>query len=113
MKLLCVTVLFSLLALAISMNVTWGIVDYRDRILDARDIKKGSSWLQVNTMNVTFGPYYRNISWIRVTDRVPKNKGATATLGFGGPGRNSTSIRFKSQRGEKIDSFVEIFTRFY
>lgn len=112
MKLLCVTVLFSLVALAISMNVTWGIIDYRDRRMDTRQVKVSSTWLTTHTRNETFGPYYQNITWIRVTDRVLKNKGASAVLSAGGPGRNVTSIRFKSQRGEKIDSFVEIFTRY-
>lgn len=52
----------------------------------------------------------KNITGIRVTDQVPKGKGY-ATLSNGGPGMTFVTVNFKSSRGGKIDSILEIYAK--
>lgn len=116
MKLLIVATFLVVVGFATATNSTWGFVGPYDRILHREIIKKSSSWLQKATKDIRYpSPYVTNnrtITAIKVLDRVPNGKGGTAEIYVGGVGFNYTIIHFKSQRSEKLDFELEIYSRY-
>lgn len=117
MKFYTVIAFLALVAVAVSQHqiTQWGYLSPTDTRLLYTFVTKKSSLLQVVTTEYPFPqPGQRNnrtITYIRVTDQMPRDKQGSATLTAGGIGFNSTTVRFKSSRGNKIDSILEVFVR--
>ncbi len=63
--------------------------------------------VQVNQTSLS----WRTISGIKVTDQLREDARGDVALTAGGIGFNFVNVRFKSARGEKIESILEIYGR--
>lgn len=112
MKLYIAIGVLAFLAVAHSQVTTWG--NTNDPRVLLRYIDKSSKFMQkvIEEVNITQSDInWRVITGIKVTDQLPEKKRGYAALNGGGVGMNFANIRFKSERGEKIQSILEIYAR--
>ncbi|XP_008554553.1 probable salivary secreted peptide [Microplitis demolitor] len=83
-----------------------------DRLFFQENIVKSSSWLQIVTLEKSYGVgYFNHITQVQALDQKINGNGAYATIVKGGPGTSNVTIRFKSQRSHGINFRVLIFAR--
>ncbi|XP_043253334.1 probable salivary secreted peptide [Colletes gigas] len=95
-----------------SHNLSIGYRMPGDKLVLRQNVVKTSSWMQIVTEQKTFNTsqFYR-ITLVNALDQKTNGNGAYASLTSGGPGYNSATLRFKSQRGHGINFVVEVYAR--
>nr|XP_033334143.1 probable salivary secreted peptide [Megalopta genalis] len=91
-------------------------VGYRvagDKLIYRENIIVDSSWLQVKSKTKTFNTtsLWEKITYVQALDQKTNGNGAYVSLISGGPGQNSVTLKFKSQRGHGINFVVELYGR--
>ncbi|XP_053981994.1 probable salivary secreted peptide [Hylaeus volcanicus] len=95
-----------------SHNLLLGVRKPGDRLVLRQNVVKNSSFMQIVVDEKSFNtPMYEQITAIQVLDQKTDGNGAYASIVSGGPGSNSVSLRFKSQRGHGINFIVEVYAR--
>ena len=83
---------------------------FADHLLAKEHIFKSSKILRVITDTWTYsGGPYTNITFIKALDQKDNGDGAHAAIINGGIGRNTVTLKFKSERNHGIDFMVEIY----
>lgn len=99
-------------AAAQSHNLIVGSRMPGDRLVLSQAVVKNSSWMRIVTETKTFqAPHNERITLVEALDQRTDGTGAYASILNGGPGHNSVTIRFKSQRGHGIDFVVNLYAR--
>ncbi|CAL7936464.1 unnamed protein product [Xylocopa violacea] len=95
-----------------SHNLLVGFRMPGDRIVLRQSVIKNSSWMRIVTEERTFNTSrFDRITLIQALDQKTNGNGAYASILNGGPGSNSVTMRFKSQRGHGINFVVELYAR--
>jgi hypothetical protein len=113
MKLYIAIAVLAFLAVVYSQGVTqWG--NTNDTRIHIQFITKSSKIMQkvIEEINVNQTSLnWRIISGVKVTDQLKEKNRGDVALTAGGIGFNFVNVRFKSARGEKIESILEIYGR--
>ncbi len=113
MKLYIAILVLAFLAVVHSQGVTqWGNTnDTRIHIQfvlkKSKIMRKVIEEVSVNQTSLN----WRTISGIKVTDQLKEKDRGDVALTAGGIGFNFVNVRFKSARGKKIESILEIYGR--
>lgn len=83
-----------------------------DRLSLTQTVVKDSKWMRKVIVEKTFVvPWPSTITQVEALDQKTNGNGAVASILQGGPGSNSVTIRFKSQRGHGINFRVNLYAR--
>ncbi|XP_011161048.1 probable salivary secreted peptide [Solenopsis invicta] len=97
-----------------SHHMIVGAREAGDRLAYQENIVKTSSWLQIVKIEKTFSvPSNERITLVEALDQKTNGNGAYASILSGGPGSNSVTIKFKSQRSHGINFDLRIYSRRY
>ncbi|KAK0085230.1 hypothetical protein PV325_005565 [Microctonus aethiopoides] len=83
-----------------------------DRLALEQNIIKSRNWLKENVIKQSFNiSKSQTITQIQALDQDTHGHGAYVSLSKGGPGYNSVSLKFKSQRDHDINFKIVIFAK--
>jgi len=84
-----------------------------DKLVLKENIIKNSGWLKGQGVEKTFYVLKPEdlITMVEALDQKTNGNGAYASILQGGPGHNSVTMKFKSQRGHGINFVVQLYAR--
>ncbi|XP_011700837.1 PREDICTED: probable salivary secreted peptide [Wasmannia auropunctata] len=83
-----------------------------DRESLKENVVKKASWNNVQIVEKTYNvSANERITMVAMLDQNTNRKGAKASVLQGGPGWSNVTVKFKSQRSERIDFIVQLYSR--